>query len=333
MILADKIIEQRKKLGLSQEELASMMDVSRQSVSKWESAQSTPDLNKIIALSKIFDVSTDYLIKDEIEDITEVPAEAQDESIKKYRKISLQDAHDILATHKKAAKSIALGVMLCILGVIPTLILGTFAEEGKIPLSEDMAGGIGVAILLVFVAIATALFVLHGIKLSKFEFIEKGEFETEYGVTGLIKEKKAAFSEVFIRNIVLGVVTIIIGVIPMIVIGVIGDSQGSDAIASIGVAVLLLMAAIGTYPLITAGMTNSLYDQLLKEGDYTAENRKKNKKLEGFAGVYWCTVTAFFLGYSFITEDWGHSWIIWAVAGVLFGGIAAAISSKANKDN
>ena len=62
MILADKIIEMRKKNGWSQEELADQLEVSRQSVSKWESAQSVPDMNKILRLSELFGVSTDYLL-------------------------------------------------------------------------------------------------------------------------------------------------------------------------------------------------------------------------------------------------------------------------------
>ena len=66
MILADKIIQQRKKNGWSQEELAEKLNVTRQSVSKWESAQSIPDLQKILQLSQIFEVSTDYLLKDEL---------------------------------------------------------------------------------------------------------------------------------------------------------------------------------------------------------------------------------------------------------------------------
>mgnify|MGYP003314378875 CR=1 FL=1 len=67
MILADKIINERKKLGWSQEELAEKLDVSRQSVSKWESAQSAPDLNRVLKMAEIFGVSTDYLLKDEVE--------------------------------------------------------------------------------------------------------------------------------------------------------------------------------------------------------------------------------------------------------------------------
>ena len=68
MILADKIINLRKKNGWSQEELAHKLGVSRQSISKYEGAQAVPDLDKILKLSQIFGVTTDYLIKDEMEE-------------------------------------------------------------------------------------------------------------------------------------------------------------------------------------------------------------------------------------------------------------------------
>ena len=68
MILADKIIKLRKQRGWSQEQLAEMLNVSRQSVSKWEGGLSIPDLDKIIKMSSLFGVSTDYLLKDEMEE-------------------------------------------------------------------------------------------------------------------------------------------------------------------------------------------------------------------------------------------------------------------------
>ena len=68
MILADKIIDLRKKNGWSQEELGEQLGVSRQAVSKWESMQTVPDINKIIAMAEVFGVSTDYLLKDEMEE-------------------------------------------------------------------------------------------------------------------------------------------------------------------------------------------------------------------------------------------------------------------------
>lgn len=61
--LADRIQQLRKQNGLSQEQLADKLHVSRQAVSKWESAQSQPDLDEILAMSELFQVSTDYLLK------------------------------------------------------------------------------------------------------------------------------------------------------------------------------------------------------------------------------------------------------------------------------
>lgn len=63
MNIADRIKYLRKQKGYSQEELADKVGVSRQAVSKWESEQSTPDLEKIIAMSDIFEVTTDYILK------------------------------------------------------------------------------------------------------------------------------------------------------------------------------------------------------------------------------------------------------------------------------
>lgn len=67
MDFPEKIQHQRKRLGLSQESLAQQLGVSRQSVSKWEAGQSQPELSKVVALSELFDVTIDYLLKDHID--------------------------------------------------------------------------------------------------------------------------------------------------------------------------------------------------------------------------------------------------------------------------
>ena len=89
MIFADKLIRLRKKSGWSQEELAEQMHVSRQAVSKWEGAQSVPDFEKIIMLSQLFGVTTDYLLKDEIED---EPETAQADDMPAVRRVSMEEA-------------------------------------------------------------------------------------------------------------------------------------------------------------------------------------------------------------------------------------------------
>ena len=78
MNMADRIQSLRKAKGISQEQLADKIGVSRQAVSKWESEQSTPDIEKVILLSEFFDVTTDYLLKG-IEPVV------NDSTIKKYR--------------------------------------------------------------------------------------------------------------------------------------------------------------------------------------------------------------------------------------------------------
>jgi len=62
MELSERILQFRKALGLSQEQLAEQVGVSRQSISKWETGQSAPELDKVVALSRIFGISTDELL-------------------------------------------------------------------------------------------------------------------------------------------------------------------------------------------------------------------------------------------------------------------------------
>ena len=87
MILADKLIELRKKRGWSQEELAEQLGVSRQSVSKWESAQSVPDMERVLQLSELFGVTTDYLLKDSVESLSE-PSEEPSSDVKAWKSLS-----------------------------------------------------------------------------------------------------------------------------------------------------------------------------------------------------------------------------------------------------
>ena len=115
MILADKITNLRKKAGWSQEELAEKLGVSRQAVSKWESAQSVPDLNKVLLLAKTFGVTTDYLLRDECEEPEEeAQPEALDDLGEKLLPVSLEEANAFLTLERALAPKTAFGVFLCI---------------------------------------------------------------------------------------------------------------------------------------------------------------------------------------------------------------------------
>ena len=189
MILADKIIQLRKKQGWSQEELAERLDVSRQSVSKWEGAQSTPDLNKILAMAELFGVSTDYLLRDDMEEAPSLPPQEEADAGEKYR-VSMEEAVDYLAATEKVAGKIAGGVALCILSPILTILLAAAGEAGRIPLTEDQGGILGAALLLLMIAIAVIIFVWCGGQRSRFENLSKLPLETAYGVTGMVRQRK-----------------------------------------------------------------------------------------------------------------------------------------------
>ena len=74
MTTSEKLIYLRKREGLTQEQLAEKIGVSRQALSKWESGDTLPDTINILSLSKLFGVSTDYLLNDEFESDRDLPA-------------------------------------------------------------------------------------------------------------------------------------------------------------------------------------------------------------------------------------------------------------------
>ena len=171
MIFADKLITLRKKEGWSQEELAEKLGVTRQSVSKWEGAQSVPDIDKILQLARLFGVTTDYLLKDELEQPgATAPLPREERVTEPCRTISFDEANAYLSTVQAVHGKMAAGVGLCILSPIPLLFLGAWSDGT--PSEERMAGLVAV-LLLVLVALGLLLILPAAIRLEAFEYLEK----------------------------------------------------------------------------------------------------------------------------------------------------------------
>ena len=322
MILADKIIELRKKEGWSQEELAEKLSVTRQSVSKWEGAQSIPDLDKVVQMSRLFGVTTDYLLKDELEESQ--PAECDAAPV--LRRVTMAQASDYLALRRAAAPKMALATMLCVFSPIALIGLGGLSElsVSAVRITEDAAGGIGLCVLIVLVAIAVALFISCGNKAKEYEFLEKEPFETEYGVTGMVKERQKAFKPAYDRMNLIGTMLCILSVLPLFA----AAFSGRDFLAVMAVCVLLALVGIGTYFFVYGGTVNGAMEKLLEEGDYTRREKSQKNITGPVSVIYWLVVTAIFMLYTFGPNGNGqprYSWIIWAVAGVLYGAVMAVI--------
>jgi transcriptional regulator with XRE-family HTH domain len=316
MILADKIIENRKKNGWSQEDLADRLGVSRQSVSKWESAQAVPDMKKIIQLSEVFNVSTDYLLRDDIEELPASEAAPVDSGLEDEEavRVSMEEASEFLKFNEKAAATVSTGVMLCILSPVILILISGLAEIGKISMSEEVAGIGGTIILLMIVAAAVAMFLMNGIKEKPYEYLEDKNIDTEYGVAGMARERRTQYAETHSRLLIVGIMLCVISAIPMLMLGLTKYTNNTDLLPIIGVDVLLIMIAVGVKMIVLTCIRQGGYDKLLEEGDYT----RLNKRASRYDGIYWAIATAVYLCWSFITMRWEMTWIVWPIAGVLF---------------
>ena len=322
MILAEKIVQERKKNGWSQEDLADKLGVSRQSVSKWESAQSVPDLQRILEMSKLFEVSTDYLLKDEVEDR---PVEQlTEESGKELRRVTMEEANSFLQDTRVFAGKISIGCLICILCPVPLLVIMALQKAGTIPLAEDPAGGIGILILLAMVAVSLIFFIPAGMAYAKWDWLEKEIFDTEYGVDGLVKSKSEKFKSTFVRAITMGTIIMILGVIVFLAGGVIDEKN--EALHTGLCGLMLATIAVGVFMIVNAGIITDGYSKLLQEGDYSKEE-KSNTLLKAITPLYWMVTTAIYLGWSFLSERWEITWIVWAIAGTLYGGISVLLKT------
>ena len=319
MILADKIIDERKKNGWSQEELAEQLGVSRQSVSKWESAGSVPDLKKVIQMAELFGVSTDYLLKDELEkenrDVVETSGSDADSPL---RRVSMEEANAFLNAKRETAPRLANTVSLFILSPVALLLLAGIAESPDYNLAEGPAMAVGLAVLLLLTAVGVFIQITDRNKLSRFEYLEREQFETEYGVSGMVKEKKRDYESRYSLGLAGGAVICIVAVIPLLVAGAM---ETSDLVLILCVDLLLALVALGVNLIVRVSTIKESYDTILQEGDYSKNKKRVQTKMGALSAAYWCFVTAIYLGWSTWRQDWGESWIIWAVAGVLYGGV------------
>lgn len=311
MILADKIIRLRKRNGWSQEELAEKMNVSRQAVSKWEGAQTVPDLEKILQLSSLFCVTTDYLLKDELEE-EEVTDDGAENTVKK---ITLEDANEFLLQRKRAAHRIALATFLCILSPITLFLLAGASELPSSFVSEAVASAIGLTVLFAFILIAVPIYIDCGFQNRPYEFLDKNvPFELGYGVRGLINERKKQFQSTYIKSNIFATCLCIFAPIPLILSGF----RENEFLSVVMLALLMVLCGIGVFLFINAGVRQASMEKLLKEGEYEEKEKERSAFKEAVGFIYWGMITAIYFLWSFLSFEWHLSWLAFAVGGILF---------------
>ncbi|MBR2401822.1 MAG: XRE family transcriptional regulator, partial [Lachnospiraceae bacterium] len=262
-----------------------------------------------------FQVSVDYLIKEEVEVVEHITeTEVMDTSV---RRVSLEEANEFLRIKKEEAPRVAFGVSLCILSPICMFLLGAAGELNMIPLSENAAGAIGMMILLVIVAFACAIFIPSGMKTKPYEFLEKEIIETEYGVTGMVKERKQKYQDTYVKYNIMG--TVICLLAGMALFGA-AFVEGKEFLEVVFLCISLVIAAIGVRFLVLAGIMQGGFQRLLQEGDYSIEEKTnaRSSVVGAVSAIYWLVVTAIFLCLCFTGKAYNTCGLIWPIAGVLF---------------
>lgn len=316
MAFADNLYYLRKKNRITQEELADSLDVSRQSVSKWETGEAYPETEKLIALCDKFGVSLDELLRG---DLTKV------QESEKGAEWQIYPDECGFARHMDGfSLRIALGVFIILLGVAVCVALAGYSQNLSGKTAELVAAMGGVAVL-VCVAIAVFLFVFSGITHEK--------FKKSYPVVKNVftKEQYDKFSRRFpvamaclVSGILLGVVTLVV-FSSLLGSGIIG---GGDETYCYVTAAFLLIIAVCVGGLTYFGIQKTKFDVT----EYNAENAKeaqpKEKLKNAVCSAVMMTATAVFLVIGFVWNLWHPGWVVFPVGGIICGIIGAVMGAK-----
>ncbi|MDU6880151.1 helix-turn-helix transcriptional regulator [Finegoldia magna] len=323
MILSDKIILLRKKNNLTQEELAEKLGVSRQSVSKWEMGNSIPDINKIIQLSDVFGVKTDYLLKDEIDDI-----EYSDDTVEELeakKTITVEDANDFMSAYEEYSNNVAESISLFIISPVAVLVSQIIALTTNVK-SEDFFVIGGIVVLFLTIAFGVYKLIVKANLIEKYDFISIESFNLSYGVKGVVEKKKEEREQKDNKAIAAAIIMYILCVIPVILVSI----SESEVLQLSSVILLLIIVSVATNILIKKLSVISSYNMLLQVEDYTMKNKKLREKMSGYITAFWLIITAVYLAVSLYTNRWEITWVIFAAGAVLFAAFYFILKSHFN---
>ncbi len=285
----------RKAKGLSQEELAERMEVSRQAISKWESGAARPELEKVNELSEILYCSTDELLKGGFQE-------------KKAVLSNDKASHERLMN--KFARWISLAIALVLLGT--SLLLGISALG--MPYTDY-----GIVILIALVAVSAPIFVMRGIELGNFK-MKHPKLEYFYTQTEI-----DGYDGKFAGLIAAGVSVIMLGLVVFLGLTVTNVFAAESPMPA---AIFLLFVTVGAPMFVYAGIQKSKYDIAQYNKENTPRFRKNSDKLGRISGAIMMLATIVFLLLGFLCDGWKLAWLVFPVAGILCGIVATILQDN-----
>lgn len=311
MKLSQKIVEQRKKHGWSQEDLAFQLNVSRQSVSKWESDLALPEIDKIVQMATLFGVSCDYLLKNEedpISTVAEPVAQNQSNVVeetpidKPVKHLSEQEIAEVVSVvHKKGIVD-AIATALCVLSPVTLIFLASLAAFGGV--SAQLAVGVGLGVLFVLVAVAVVMFVVSG------NFVICEEVVSEQSKVAF-KQVLQCRSRLFVVLTAVASGLCVLSAVPLVVVA----CFGLENIVAPMVCVLLIVVALAVALFVYVGTFGECIKAIVgKTQSDKADSKPLGAKINS---LFWSVVLSGYLLWSFLSSGWSYTWIVWPVAAIL----------------
>lgn len=261
---------------------------------------------------------------EELAETLGIPQEVKDlDGETKHINMTDSEVERYLQVSKEAGQQVALGVALILLGVANLIFMNGLAARGV--MAEKVGQAIGVGGLLLLIALAVYIFIMAGMKSEEYEKLETTTVRIDPYLHDRISQMKEDYRPSFARRIAGGVALILLSVVALVTVAIL-DVGGEFAVMLLVAGLLVAVAsAVGLF--ISAGTKMEAYDKLLNEGDYTQKQKAGNSFAEKISGPYWMLVVTIYLTWSFIGSAWYISWIVFPIAGVLFGLITVVSAS------
>lgn len=297
MSLGENLQHYRKKKETTQEQLAEELGVSRQTISKWESDGSYPEMEKILQLCDLFDCSMDLLLRGDVKENEKYDTAGYNHYMNQF------------------CKQVIIGLAFLFSGISIYMLLKSLR------INEDVASA---ALIIIFIP-AVLIFVVAG--------LQKERFRAKYPVIQAFytEQEMECFEQRFPILVASGVGTILVGVVFLLISEQLPVPQWCTQ--DIYITLFFLICSVGICILVYGGLQKEKYD--IDGYNKNNDSCKKKKRAENLTGM-WCgcimlAATAIFLIGGIGYNMWSRSWIVFPVGGILCG-IATLIIDGITKD-
>ena len=302
MAFSDNLQFIRAQAGVTQEQLAEQLDVSRQSVSKWESGASFPEMDTLLRICDLYNVDLDTLLRGSVE------------------KDRVSDTAQYDGFMNRFSLRVGLSISAIIAGVALMIFLNALNPSDSF---EMLAGALFMLIVTISVVVIVASGIQYDNLRKKHPVIQ--DFYTE-------EEKDAFHHQKFVWYIAGGVGAILFGVV--LLVGGFSFLPEKEPYESIAAAVFMLLIAGAVFSFVYGGMQEDKY----KVWKYNRDNNpdpeaKRRLDLAGaVSGVIMLTATAIYVGLGFTRNAWGTAWWVFPVGGILCGVVHVAMNPYKGED-